>query len=34
MTAVTGVCGLFRNHINEMTVALAMLLVVLFVAVV
>lgn len=32
ITAVTAVCALLRSHINEMTVALAMLLVVLFVA--
>src|ERR1019366_5805007 len=30
--AVTAICALLRSHINEMTVALAMLLVVLFVA--
>jgi len=34
IAAVTGMCALLRSHINEMTVALAMLLVVLFVAVV
>src|ERR1019366_2237751 len=33
VTAVTAVCTLLRTHINEMTVALAMLLVVFFVAV-
>lgn len=32
ISAVTGICGLLRSHINEMTVALAMLLVVLFIA--
>jgi len=32
IAAVTGICALLRNHINEMTVALAMLLVVLFIA--
>jgi PAS domain S-box-containing protein len=32
MAAVTAVCALFRSQINEMTVALAMLLVVLFAA--
>lgn len=32
IAAVTGMCALLRSHINEMTVALAMLLVVLFVA--
>ena len=34
IAAVTAICALLRSHINEMTVALAMLLVVLFVAVV
>jgi len=34
IAAVTAICALLRRHINEMTVALAMLLVVLFVAVV
>ena len=34
IAAVTVVCALLRSHINEMTVALAMLLMVLFVAVV
>ena len=32
VTAVTGICALLREHINEMTVALAMLLVILFVS--
>src|ERR1022692_3334588 len=32
IAAVTGICALLRSHINEMTVALAMLLMVLFVA--
>lgn len=32
MAAVTAICAALRSHINEMTVALAMLLVVLFVA--
>ena len=32
IAAVTAACALLRSHINEMTVALAMLLVVLFVA--
>jgi sigma-B regulation protein RsbU (phosphoserine phosphatase) len=32
IAAVTGICVILRSHINEMTVALAMLLVVLFVA--
>ena len=32
IAAVTAICALLRSHINEMTVALAMLLVVLFVA--
>jgi sigma-B regulation protein RsbU (phosphoserine phosphatase) len=34
IAVVTAICALLRSHINEMTVALAMLLVVLFVAVV
>ena len=32
IAAVTAICALLRSHINEMTVALAMLLVVLFIA--
>lgn len=32
IAAVTAICALLRSHINEMTVALAMLLVVLLVA--
>jgi K+-sensing histidine kinase KdpD len=32
IAAVTAICALLRTHINEMTVALAMLLVVLFIA--
>jgi PAS domain S-box-containing protein len=34
IAVVTAICALLRSHINEMTVALAMLLVVLFVAIV
>jgi PAS domain S-box-containing protein len=32
VAVVTAICGLLRDHINEMTVALAMLLVILFVS--